>query len=281
MRVRVILLTILFLFLLNCSHSKLVTYEKNPTCQSTVEGVYHAGESFKGRVPVIIMQDGVDTQLHNGTILKITADSILFDVEKEGPFYDPPAKMYPLSEIITVVDSNGTVVYGHIPKKYAKRYNTELYIVRQDDPDQKVRKMMLYADQPFSYCLSPGIYQIEQILFYDPVGNIDRAADSLDFEFVIDPKTANYIGDFYLDIPGKEGKSFNLPYVIQQRPNSAAVAGALGGAIGGVLVAASNAAKGVIGTHALRVANRADFMPAAALGKNTNLLHLKSQIWGK
>jgi len=281
MSVRLLVINLIVVAFVGCSQSKLVPFTVNPSCQTTVEGQYFAGDTWEGQSPALILKETQNDQIIYGKILHISSDSVLFDGAPQGPFYNPDPTTYSLNEVTAVIDTAGQVVHGYLPTAYSTSWRMELHIIRKGDPDQKVRRMMLHPESPFSFCLEPGTYQVEQIFFHDPKGNMDRLAETPDFEFTIQAQAVNYLGDFYLDVPGDQGTKYELDYVIDYRPNSVPAAGMVGGAIGGVLLAAYQSAQGVIGTHTLRVVNNVEYTPQAPHPKQTHLLHIQSNRWGK
>lgn len=288
MPVRLIVLGLLITGLIGCAQS-LITFESRPYCKTTVEGRYFSDTTWTGETPALILPNERDltsnTIIKYGAILQLTADSIRFDEREKGTFNDPAPTAYPLQHVITVIDSTGAVIFGELPKRYAKKYLTtwamELRFYQEDDPNQQIRRMKFGRDTTFAYCIDPGTYHVEQILFYDHVGNSDRLAESIDWVFTIHRNRVNYIGDFYLDLPQGDGRLYELPYVIHNRPQSAAAAGVLGGAIGGALLAASQSAKGVIGHHSLRITQNEGFTPTASRPVEISIVHPTNTMWGE
>jgi len=266
--------------ILGCSQSKLVTFNSESPCVSTVEGFYHTGESWDDETPALICHEGQSYVVRYGKVLAMDEQTVLFDEKKGAYMIDPKPENFSLKEVYTIIDEEGNIIHGHLPAKYSKSWRIEMHICRIDDPNQKIKKMTLFPESSFSYCLESGTYKVEQMLFIDPKSNIDRYSDSQEFVFNVENNAVNYIGDIYLDLSGNEGSTYDLPYMIHSRPQAAAVAGVMGGAIGGAILAAAQASKGVIGTHKLRIVENDSFNAKAPMPVKVHLFQQKSETWG-
>ena len=264
----------LFIFL-GCSQSTIVPFEESSECQTTVEGNYFAGDSWDGEAPAIILPGNPEPTWMNGALLNITEDSVTFDGNKQGPFYDPEPNTWSLDEVQTVIDSSGRVIHGFIPAKLSNAWRLELHVVRKEDPKKKTNVMLLQPESLFAFCIEPGTYSIKQIYFKDGKGNIDKLKFPTNFEFTVKADKSNYIGDFYLNIPGGKGQIFDLEFVTV-RSNKAALAGALVGGVGGA-VASAVISIAHANTHKLRVENNPDFSTQSPSPKVTSIIKLKEE----
>jgi hypothetical protein len=184
-----------------CSGARdALTIQESPACPTVVEGFLHSKIGFNGKVPILMLHyDFQKKQIWHGEIVAVTDSGIVFDPQRDGPLYDPPAKFYPYAAIQCAIDSFATVIYGTIPEKYSIVWDMELQIKKRDSLEALPIRMNLQSNKPFAYCLDPGIYKITALTFKSSTQYIDNGVEYPDLTFEVRPNVSNYLGDLFLD----------------------------------------------------------------------------------
>ena len=248
---------------------KAVRTSENLTCPTTVEGYLHSNTVWNDAVPAILVNLPTGEKIYHGKLVEQTGAGIRFDPNREGPFLDPPEKLYTYDEIICAIDGNNQVIHGKIPEEKTLIWSMELQLVQETKPEATPIKLILNSNEKFSYCLAPGKYIVNKMLFW--IGNqyIDEAVNLPELTLEVKEGYANYIGDLYLDFESPTNPdACVIPYQIKYRPTSGAYAYGLIGAL-----IASEAYKNAAGAHTLTVKDVDGFKAAVQLQQTTSLLH--------
>lgn len=67
--------------------------------------------------PALVLKSDPGRPPRYGTLVALTADSVVFDEAAASPVHDPPPRTYSLAAVQAVVDAEGAVVYGAIPEE--------------------------------------------------------------------------------------------------------------------------------------------------------------------
>ncbi len=265
-------LLVAYLLLAGCATTKIPTLEEKQDCLTSVEGFFHSRDVWAGRRPALILKSDQKKAL-GGELISYDENGVTFDASRQGPFYDPEKKYYPYKDVKTLIGHKGEVLYGQLPKDATVSWGLQLSLVPRKNRDQKSLKLELKPNEPFGYCLQPGIYFVKEVYFIDKHKNMDKAVDFPDLFIHVEKNTSNYVGDIYLDpLEINQEEEIALPYKIHSRPKDAFNAGFLGGLVGGALYAASISAKGIIGQHSIIVKEDKDFRHKGYNSKNVSLL---------
>ncbi|MEM8558944.1 MAG: hypothetical protein AAGG50_14080 [Bacteroidota bacterium] len=240
-------------------------------CPSTVEGLLVSEVQWNRKVPALVVRDGRDEKVVYGEIVEQTDSTVVFDPGREGPFYDPEAKSYPLAEVVALVNEQREVVVGTVPDPYATVWFVELQVTpRQGGATQR---LLLRPNMPFAYCLDPGTYIVEQVRFGDNQGNTDESVKLPVMAFNVQPETSTYIGSFELDVPPSDAEDVvAIPYRVAERKNPSIVAGIAGGAVGVGLLYLFRQARGAEGIRTLQVQDDSTFETQGSTRQRTHIL---------
>jgi len=255
--------------MLNCATTQVPKLKSKQDCSTSLEGFFHSANAWQKKIPALIVKENPDIILY-GKILSIGNDGIIYDPDKESPFYDPEEKFFPFTEIEMLINEKGELVYGQIPKIYSKSWSMFFHIVSMEKPEQKPMVMEFEQNHKFSFCLPEGNYLVKQILFMDKNGNIDIGKDFPGLVFKVNANQANYLGDIYLDIDDEnKDKYIIVPYIMGRRnsafpiyPISSGVfSAALEGAIVGIIESVIYKSKGAIGAHLIVIKQESNYVP--------------------
>lgn len=256
-----------------CAGPKATRLDKEPNCASSVEGFFHSKEQWDKKVPALIVKGGGDPVILYGTIQELREDGIVFDPNRESPFYDPEAIFYPSSDIVAAIGQNRQVIFGRLPQRYGDTWVIELHLQHTDTPTSKPLRMILNPNERFGFCLPAGEYQVKEIFFSDHKKNVDRGVEYPDLRLTATPNTSTYIGDIYLDYaPPSDSTAIVIPYKITARPDDSGLALVLGGFIGVTIYEVSLALKGVAGVHVLQIRDDLGFTTTGTYPQKRQLL---------
>lgn len=268
---------IVLAILMGCSGArKLTSTQDTPECRTTIEGKYLTKAYWTAKAPALVVKHAGDALTLYGELFGVEKNGIRFNPRREGPFYDPPEKLYSNEEIICAVDENGRIIRGSFPKKQSDIWTLELHLVSAKEATAQPLKMRLLPNQEFSYCIPPGVYRVQKILFFNQRGYIDETTESLPLiKINAADGMANYIGDLNLDSASlNEAGACMIPYKMKHRPQIADASFAFG-LVGGLLAHA--AASGKTGMHSLIVKVNDAHQPGTNLQLNISPLELPVQ----
>jgi hypothetical protein len=207
-------------------------------------------------------KSGRDERTIYGKALSVTDAGIMFDGDREGPFHDPDPKLYPLDQVVCVVDSAQNVLYGTLPEGKRVTWDMDIVFRRTDDTTAEPLKFVLHAGEPFSFCVPPGSYAARAFLFNQ---GADIAAGELipSMSFTVLPKRVNYIGEIRVDVDSADAPGVCVvPYKMIKTGSTGW--GGMFGLVGG-LVEGLTTDYGIQGGHRLRIQNGEAHTSALAL----------------
>jgi hypothetical protein len=219
----IILFPLIFL-LYGCGASEATTYNRNKQCKSVVEGFYESNIRFSRKCPVLVFKKLHSPRLLYGKIVSVSDTGVIFDPNRESPFYDLDAAFYSKEEIDCVVDSQGFSVFGNIPDKFQLICNMEWEIENTQDKSNKTSKLLFYSGNKFAYCLDAGTYRVKKVLFTADLDYgytwEDELIANYEIKFSVENNKTNYIGNMLLDYPVEDSTNVHqLLCKIEHRPD--------------------------------------------------------------
>jgi hypothetical protein len=279
-----VLLVVVFALTGCAATTKLPTLVKDPECATSLEGCYYYKDTWTGAKPaVVIDQQGFATAV-SGEIVSLDDKGVTLKTPKKGS-PDPVETRYELSKVKTVIDENGKIVYGVIPRKFSHAYSLELHLEPAYGSTYSSGSnpyiVRLEPNERFGFCLPGGVYKVSEILFIDKKNNIDRGVDYPILRITVQEGYANYIGDLFLEFRKPEvpdsvrvRTGTSIPYTIVSRPGKQMAAGILGGAILSTAVAASDEERGVIGKRELLIGINDGYKATCKSGLKVNVVEI-------
>ena len=251
MKNSIYLLLSLLIFFACSGARKAVTTSKSPDCPTVVEGFFYSKKTWDHKVPALIIKTENGEKTVTGKSIEQTSEGIVFDPDKEGPFYNPPELLYAYDEIIFAIDENLRILHGELPEGHTTIWNMEFVIVPAEKPNAKPIRLPLKANERFSYCLEPGHYTVKSFVFKNKKGYVDNGFVVQSMEFDVERGKLNYIGDLYLNYePYDHPDVYLIPYKVHYRPSHTYLATTFG-LVGSLL--SETVLKGAAGVHALSV----------------------------
>lgn len=242
-----------------------VSTKNDPKCVTVVSGHLICAEKWIGKRPALIIKDRGEIRSHFGDITEIDSAGVWFDRTNEGLIFSSP-RYYPFSKIVCLVDENNEVIYGEIPKKFGGTWDLAMKVKPADDPNGKAFILYLEANREFSFCLPPGRYVVDGLVFNRGYSFSDIAVSVPALSFTCLDNKTNYIGDIYLDSLVQDVTPNVIECRIGSRPSDATV-GLMFGLIGAALVEASRSGDRL--EHRLTILNgtKPDNAEESLLGK--------------
>ncbi len=254
----------------NCSQTiKLKEIAKTPECQTTIEGFYAAPVRWDGPKPALIKKNGSRNRLVKGEIVSYDENGVTFDPEKGSLLFDPKPKYYRFKDISCAIDESGNVIGGKIPRKYVTLYDIEIHLAHVSKPETvKPYLLKLIPNEQFGYCIEPGTYKVENVIFVQSNGDKDIGVSFHPFSLEIEANKTNYVGNWSLNMDHRiAADSVYIPVKILERPGKSMLGGFLAGGVGTMLVDLGNKAQGFIAEHKLFFINVEDFQHAGRAEK--------------
>jgi hypothetical protein len=232
---------ILLVLLLTGCASSLSRINNSPQCTTTIEGFLHSGlRAWLGPRPCIIVRDFGKHDFWFGEILEVRDDGVVFDQNRISALSDPKPEFIRYKDTIAVIDEHGGVLHGKVPKDYSRTFALELELSCVSDVDVDPVKLKLEQNEPFGFCIEPGIYQVTNIRFDGENDYEDEAVAFPTLRIDIHDSVSNYIGDIYLNCKDVTGCELMLPVDVKgiNRPDDDAgimIANSIGGWFGGLI----------------------------------------------
>ena len=177
--------------------SYLATPKKQSDCVTTLSGFFKSPPIFIGQYPAVILKRN-DNQILHGAIVEVSSDFVLFDENKGSYLIDPEVKKYSFSETAAIIDQEGNLLYGVIPKKYLLTWSAELEIKKDGGASQLTpTRFRLIPNQPFSYCIEAGSYETGILFLVSDRSRVQLCMSRLRFAIV--ENVNNYLGMVILD----------------------------------------------------------------------------------
>ena len=201
------------------------TTKENPDCKHIISGKSIFNYIWLGRVPVMIINYHGSHEFLFGKLGEKTSEGYMFYPERIHNFgYAPKDRLYKFSEIECLFDSSRNKIYGSIPKDILEEWKMIWQIVPYLNKSKKITYLEIESNSEFSFCLDPGIYQVQNIEFIksNKKGFLDISVYLPEMIFEVDSNKNNYIGDIYLDEKDKIVEAFEIPCKVGSRPSDAA-----------------------------------------------------------
>jgi hypothetical protein len=215
--VRIVFLCIISVTVNSCGIHEAVKTEDAQNCKAVIEGFLNSKVTFIRKGPALIFNQSRDESIIYGQIVSKNDSGIFF---LQDPFYTPDPTFFSYKNIQCAIDSNRTIIYGKLPKRFQFYWGMEWSIVSIDDSSQEPIKMVLNANKPFSYCLKPGTYCVSDIEFEGNYSEFVDKADSLPrIIFNVETNKVNNLGTINLDFTNIFDSSVCvIPSIIDVRP---------------------------------------------------------------
>lgn len=199
------------------------TTDENPDCKTVVSGNIFFDVRTKWKAPALVIKvDGRYKFLH-GRILEKKDDGYMFAPEVTNKFdREREPRLYNWKEIVLLMDSSKTILYGAIPEEYNNFWTYDWCLIPESAPSSPIH-LKMKSNQPFSYCLEPGNYTVRNIIFIN--NRIENYSDiSLNasmISFGVKKNLNNYIGDIHYDTTGDSTDIHNIYcYPLNRNDNS-------------------------------------------------------------
>ena len=252
------------LVLVGCQRmSKVHTLAEEQDCVTSLEG-YYCCKDWMGAKPALILKKEskskrardtkstlITYEVIEGQIVSQDEDGVTFTATGADKSLGSESNYYPFDQIATLIDDDGNIVYGVLPKKYSNAPTMEWWLELSDIyySDSKTHKLVLQPNEPFAFCLPGGEYIVKAIYFSDNIGNVSRGVDYPELTIPVNPGYANYIGHIFISMERTEiadsfyvSNRFTIPCKILSSSETSGlgvfggvVGGAVGGAVGGVI----------------------------------------------
>lgn len=232
------------LLIYGCAPNKLIKKSVQPDCETAITGYYSMPTIWNSYFPAMVLKNGY---LKRAISYQLKDDGVDFVEKKSGIFSQVDTVFYPYSEITTFIDSNTNCVYGEIPKVFRlKDLKIQMNLFYLEDSTYSPAYMELEPNKTFSYCLRPGTYKIDKILFEHSEGR-DKSVSVPSLIFHIKSNSLNNLGHFIITRVSAPEQTNNpniyyVPFRIVSRKAASAFIGGIGGIVGGIAAVASNAA---------------------------------------
>lgn len=264
MRLCLISICMAILLLVGCKpYENLQTFEDGgEACPATIEGTLTETPKWIGDVPLLVTKGvGRNFEYRTGEILELTEEELLFDEDRRSVANNPAPRHYPVRQIYSLIDENGSIVAGEFPDE---DYGTKHYIlsIQEVGSDGKPEGIIMEPDKKFSFCAKPGEYQLTSVLWKRNNGDTDVVADYIDFStvFTVQDQTANYIGSIYanFDEDIEQAKRHGYPMKVHSRPQNTAGM-IIGFGLTGAVIDEISREKGIVSFINFQVYENPDF----------------------
>lgn len=175
------------------------------SCETKIIGRVHGRGYWVGPPPPILFIRWQSQPIY-GDIVYIDENFVTMNSRRYGLF-NSPIDSYHRNQIITLIDENGVPVIGDIPKSANLTWSIVLILEPFANGDKKVR-VVLDANEPFSYCLDPGKYEITGVEFWRGPMYSDITFSRPLLVLEVQPNCVNYIGDLLFDLPSSDAITF-------------------------------------------------------------------------
>jgi hypothetical protein len=295
----IVLLTIILF--LNCGPiPKVPTVMEQPDCLTSLEGYYYCKDKWTGPTPVLILKETREitrstrktTQRDvyksiKGKIISTDENGVTFASKQDERSSEFTSNYYPFSEIETLIDEDGRIVYGSIPMKYSQGLSLELWLEfdMAYSSGAKPLKIVMEPNKCFSYCVPWGTYKVTKIMIKDNHNAVGMGDKYPDLFIKIDEGKANYIGHLFISMQKDEVPDslyvpvgFTITYKTLSSGSSSAGfwGGVLGGAAGGAIVAASTI-ESISGEREMLVGIDKKYKPVCKSPLKQNIITVKKK----
>ncbi len=207
------LILFLSIFCISCSTKSLTKLNDDSDCTTSIEGNFFSERIYTGKVPVLFKKKRGNKSLKIlGELLEISNDGFLFCPDNKEPF------LYKHKDVAALINEKNELIHGKVPDKFLNDCVVTMVIVNNNDPKKQPLEVELEPNKKFGYCISPGEFKVQSILFENEHGFIDQAVGFDTLLINVQKGVNNYIGDIYLDNRKVEGKKIRLPYINKYNP---------------------------------------------------------------
>jgi hypothetical protein len=210
-----------FLLISSCSSSnQLQKFEDNNDCITTIEGNFKTPEVYKYLCPAVLFHKENKIGIKYGDILDVNNDGVLILERKSGLFDDRDTLFYKYDLIRAIVNEEGFCIWGNLEEKEKTDLKLNFFLRNSDSLASDISSVQLVSNEKFSFCTSPGNYEILRIEQYLGDEDFISIPDSL-MRFTVAPERANYIGNINLvSINRINDKTIRIPFKKKIRANN-------------------------------------------------------------
>jgi hypothetical protein len=136
---------------------ELAKYEGSSECNTVITGYYDQVEFWNTYYPAIVLKNGY---LKVGVVISYDKMGITF-VEKTSGIFDKQDTVFiPFNDLQTIVNGNGKLVYGKIPRAFSSplAYPLTIWMRSATDTTAQAFNIQLTPYESFSYCIKPDFY---------------------------------------------------------------------------------------------------------------------------
>lgn len=248
----------LWITVIGCSTQELTKYEDDNSCSTTLEGNYYKETTSNCDHPAVFLKMELAPKLLRGKLMRIDSSGVLFDPDNVG-FYDEDPTLYSYDTLYGVINEEGKLIHGKIPKFYA--VNQRLVLEIEKSKTRQLSQLNLYPNEPFAYCIEPGEYEIEIIKFIDEDEIEHIGYDFPALTFQIDSGKSNYLGNVFVDYKTRNDENVIIIPCTNYDKQSSAAAGMFGGLIGSIVYSVANSAENEGLHHVIDIVYDRNFLP--------------------
>lgn len=258
-----------------CSTNKLLLFEDNPKCQTTIEGNFRTPQTYKYFAPAILFKKDFKLKYDLGKVIRENEGGVYFE-KKTYSFLDhPDTVFYNYSDIRAIVDSNYFCLYGHLEDNECKETSIKIYLEKEGSPEYQPIYLELVTNEKFSYCVDPGSYKVKRIVKHISEDYYYECFPVFDINIEALFGRANYIGDIVFSSENNQHTDFvKIPYYKQVKAENA---GAAFGVIGSIIANSSNSSwrDKISGYYYFSISNSADYKSDSQSKINSCPLNIK------
>ncbi|GAB5408986.1 MAG: hypothetical protein BalsKO_13510 [Balneolaceae bacterium] len=141
---------------------------------------------------------GREISFLEGKIIEITDTGVLFDENRRSLTSNPKPSFYNSKNISSLVSGEKGLLIGEYPN--VDFFTKRLAVIFSSKFNPTVKKSLeLKPNHDFSYCIRPGEYNIDRIVWVRNNDDKDRNSEPLELSFTIEKNKINYLGNIYMN----------------------------------------------------------------------------------
>ncbi|QQS37878.1 MAG: hypothetical protein IPM56_08040 [Ignavibacteriales bacterium] len=255
------------LTLVGCSSSELTKFSEDSSCKTTIEGNYYKVAIQKYSQLYLKMEKHPKKVL--GSLISFDSTNAVF-VPVNMQMGDSDTSVVPVDTIYGLVDKFGNVLQGEIPEFWKKDLNEDLinhklWIGLTDIRTELYYELRLQPNEPFAYCINPGVYEVTLLDFYEDRDIADKGYDFGKIIITIKPGIVNYLGNIYADYRTKDDENIILVPCSYYNGGAQSAAGQFGGFLGSLVYTIANEISNSDLHHVIHIERDNNFIPEANL----------------
>lgn len=221
-----------------------------------------------GDAPLLITKRvGRNFDYRRGEIIEYNEKGVLFNEDRRSLVNTPEQEYYSENEIYSLIGDDGSILIGEYPdQEYETRYF--IFFLKETGTEEFISGIKLEPGKAFSYCVDPGEYKLESIIWERKNGDEDKSSDMLNLSspFTVKSDSANYLGSIFVNYNDDIPKAEKFVYRMKEhkRPDRSIGLG-IGFGLSGVLINEIAKNKGIVSTLKFQVVNNEDFKSSAGL----------------